>query len=388
MIDPAPAKVPTQLDLAILGFWTLEQPMAAVDLSLNSLRVGTLDGRVTRAVDMHNPGIGPVSLPLQPQPVGPSGGRVLYVADDGHHATLHAVSVGSGADRELLTTSAFVAALALDPAGTTAYAVTLDRTDGVFVAVEGVPTSGGEARAVVGIGDLAPGAATPYGPVQGINYYPRLAVSTDGRWVALASCRPSGCDLIAAPTDGGAPQDWPGFAFDELIVGVAGNLLIGSRPCEQAICDGFVIDLGTGVRWPLGGSEGLFDPTQLIAGPHGPLVLGEVVDYKAGDWQVDALDLTDRTRSRIFAATFTPVDTVVKLAEWQQAELPAGWFLIYRTRGGPGAQKGGQWGERKLPPKGGGGGGEGVGGGKKKKGEKNHRNEEEGVGSRLRRLSR
>ena len=326
--------VPAQLDLANLGFWTLEQPMAAVDLSLNHLRVGTLDGHVTRAVDLHNPGIGPVSLPLQPQPVGPVGGRVLYVTDDGQQATLHVVAVGNGADRELLTTSTFVAALALDPAGTTAYAITLDRSNGVFVGVEGVPTSGGEARSVIRIGDLAPEAATPYAPTQGISYDPRLAVSTNGRWVTLASCRPSGCDLIAAPTGGGAVQDWPGFAFDDQIVGVAGDLLIGKRFCDQPICDGFVIDLRSGVRWPLGGAADIFDPKQLISGPHGPLVLGDVVAYKAGNWQVEALDLTDRTRSFVFAATFTPIDYEVRLADWQQAELPAGWFLAYRNSTG------------------------------------------------------
>jgi hypothetical protein len=326
--------VPAQLNLGEIGFWTIEQPMAAVDLSLNYLRVGTLDGRVTRAVNLHNPGIGPISLPLQPQPVGPSGGRVLYVADDGHQASLHVVTVGSGADTELLTTSAFVAALALDPAGTTAYAVTLDRTNGVFIAVQAVPTVGGEGRAIIGIGDLGPDAATPYAPVQGISYYPRLAGSIDGRWVALASCRPSGCDLIAVPTGGGALTDWSGFAFDEQIVGIAGDLLIGSSSCAEPSCDGFVIDLRTGVRSPLGGSQATFDPKQLIVGPHGPLVLGQVVDYKAGDWQVVALDLTDRTRSSAFGATFTPVDTVVKLAEWEQAELPAGWFLIYRNLDG------------------------------------------------------
>lgn len=323
--------MPAQLDLVNLGFWTLEQPMAAVDLSLNPLRVGTLDGRVTRALDLHNPGNGPLNLQLQPEPVGPAGGRVLYVADDGHRATLHGVSVASGGDTELLTTTAFIGALALDPSASTAYAVTLDRTRGVFVAVEAVATAGGQARPIIKIGDLGPDAAAACTPVLGLTYYPRLAVSTDGRWVVLASFRPSGCGLVAAPTEGGALRAWPGFAIDEQIVGIAGDLLIGSSPCAQAICDGFVIDLRTGDWWPLGGEADIFDPKQLIAGPHGPLVLGDGGDHAKGQWQVEALDLTDRTRSSVFAATFQPVDTVVQLADQQQAELPAGWFLIYRN---------------------------------------------------------
>ena len=335
MLAPSPATVPAQLAIGNIGFWTLEQPFAAVDLSLNYLRVGRLDGQVTRAVDLHDPGIGPVSLPLQPQPVGPAGGRVLYVADDGHRAMLHAVSIASGADTELLTTSAFVAALALDPSGTTAYAVMLDRTNGVFVGVDAVPTAGGASNAIITIDDLSPEAAKPYEPLSGISLYPRLAVSSDGRWVALVSCRPSACDLIAAPADGGPPNDWPGFGFDERIVGVAGDLLIGSSsPCADAICDGFVIDLRSGIRWPLGGANDIFNPIQVITGPHGPLALGELVDYKAGHWQVEALDLTDRTRSSVFEATFRPIDYEVQLAEWQQAELPAGWFLISRNSTG------------------------------------------------------
>lgn len=330
-IAPSPATVPAQLDLGNLGFWTLEQPMAAVDLSLNPLRVGTLDGRVTRALDLHDPGNGPLNLSLQPEPVGPAGGRMLYVADDGHQATLHLVSVATGADHVLLTATAFIAAMALDPSGSTAYAATLDRTSGVFVAVEVVATAGGQARPIIKIGDLGPDAATPCTPVVGVSYDPRLAVSTDGRWVVLASFRPSGCGLVAAPTDGGALQTWPGFRIDEQIVGIAGDLLIGSSPCAQATCDGFVVDLRTGARWPLGGASDIFAPKQLIAGPRGPLVLGDGGDYAKGEWQVEALDLTDRSRSSVFAATFTPLDTAVHLAELRQAELPAGWFLIYHN---------------------------------------------------------
>lgn len=335
-IAPSTATVPAQLELGSIGFWTLEQPMAAVDLSLNPLRMGTLDGRVTRAVDLHNPGIGPLYLPLQPQPIGPVGGRVLYVADDGNQAILHAVSVGDGADTELLTTTWFIAAMALDPSGTTAYAVTLDRTTGAFVAVDSVATAGGRTRRLISPGDLAPDAITPCSPVPGLGYYPRLAVSTDGQRVVLASFRPSGCGLVAAPTSSGALQQWPAFAIDEQIVGIAGDLLIGWGSCLEAVCDGFVIDLRTGDRQPLGGAADIFTPRQLIVGPHGPLVLGGSGggDYAAGEWSVEALDLTDRTRQEVFSGSFQPGYTTAGLAEWHQAELPAGWFLIYRNSDG------------------------------------------------------
>ena len=149
------------------------------------------------------------------------------------------------------------------------------------------------------------------------------------------TCWPRGCDLTAAPADGSVLKHWQGFAFDEQIVGIAGDLLIGSSsPCAVVVCDGFAMDLRTGVRWPLGGAGDIFNPIQLIAGPNGPLVLGQLDDYKAGRWQVEALDLTNRTRSITFAATYTPIDFTVRLAEWRQAELPAGWFLIYRNSTG------------------------------------------------------
>lgn len=327
--------MPTRLDLAHLGFWTLEQPIAAVDLSLNHLRVGTLDGRVSKALDLHNPGNGPINLPLQPEPVGPAGGRVLYVADDGHQAILHVVSVTSGADRELLTTTTFIPVLALDPSGTTAYAVTLDRSNGVFVSVEAIAAAGGESHSIIKVQDLGPGAATPYSPVPGMSYYPRLAVSMDGRRVVLASCRPSGCELISATAGGGPATPWQGFAFDDQMVGMAEDLLLGSSSCGQPVCDGFVIDLRANDRQPLGGAKSAFDPKQLIAGPHGPLALGEGGDYAKGEWQVEALDLTDRSRRAVFTGSFQPGFTTVRLAQSDVgAELPPGWFLFYRNTDG------------------------------------------------------
>jgi hypothetical protein len=318
--------VPAQLDLATIGFWTLEQPMAAVDLSLNTLRIGTLDGRVTRTVELHNPGMGPVGLPLQPQPVGPAGGQVLYVADDGHVATLHAVSVASGADVSLGSTPAFIAALAIDPTGSTAYSVGLDRRTGGFLELDAIATGGGRPRSVIRVEDLGPDAGAPYSPEPGVSYYPRLAVSADGRWVALASCRPSGCDLVAAPTEGGPLAHWSGYAFDDQIVGIAGDLLIGSRSCAEPWCDGFVIDLRSGDRQPLGGAADTLDPTQLISGPRGPLVLGHGRGDVSGQWQDEVLDLTDRSRSTLA--------TTGQLAGWRQAELPAGWFLTYSQSDG------------------------------------------------------
>jgi hypothetical protein len=64
------------------------------------------------------------------------------------------------------------------------------------------------------------------------------------------------------------------------------------------------------------------------------LVLAESADHDQGLWQVEALDLTDGRRSSAFGATFEPGVADIRLAEgWYPAgaELPPGWFLIYRN---------------------------------------------------------
>ena len=84
----------------------------------------------------------------------------------------------------------------------------------------------------------------------------------------------------------------------------------------------------------LGGAGHPFAPAQLIAGPHGPLVLAQSADHEQGLWEVEALDLTDGRRSVAFGATFEAGVADIHLAEgWYpaRAELPPGWFLIYRN---------------------------------------------------------
>jgi len=90
-------------------------------------------------------------------------------------------------------------------------------------------------------------------------------------------------------------------------------------------------------RWPLGGDEAPFAPVALIAGPRGPLVLSESADYEQGRLRLDALDLTDGSRSTAFETTFEPGSDEVHLAQGRpvlefhaRADLPAGWFLIAR----------------------------------------------------------
>ena len=320
------AEVPGQLDLGRAGFWTFETPSTVSDWIL---RIGTLDGRVTREVNL-TPTMGPLDLTLIPQPVGPAGGLVLYGTDDGQKASLHVVDAATGTDRTLTSTDAFIPRLAIDPTGSTAYYLALDRHTGAFQGLFGIATSGGEPQQLIS-GQATSATATFAAQA---SYLPQLAVSTDGSWIVFASCRPTGCDLYAVNPTGDSLRVHHGTVqFGETIVGITGNLLVGSGDCAEVTCDGFVLDLITGDRWPLGGSDQPFGPRQLIAGPHGPLVLGQSETYDQGVWRAEALDLTDRTRSTVFSATFKPAYTVVGLADplFAGAELPVGWFLIYRN---------------------------------------------------------
>ncbi len=317
--------VPAQIDLAGTGFWTLETPLTASDWAL---RVGTLDGRVTRQVALM-PGMGPLDLSLIPEPAGPANGQVLYVADDGLTASLHAVDALTGDDRKLTSTDAIIPRLAIDPAGTSALYATFDRQTGDPLGVFRIAVGGGQPDELL----TFPSAAADATLVAQVALFPQLAVSTDGSWVVFASCRPAGCDVYAVTPDQSRLHGITGaMDYGETIVGIAGDLLIGESACTEVHCDGFAVDLETGERWPLGGSDHAFDPRQVIVGPHGPVALTESDTGDQGIWQVEALDLTDRTRTPAFTATYQFGYTVVKLAESSAgAELPPGWFLVYRN---------------------------------------------------------
>ena len=336
--------VPGQLDLARTGFWTLESSTTDGDWTL---RVGTLGGRITREVTL-TPMVGPLILG-PPEPVGPASGRVLYVSDDGRTASLHVVDATTGDDREIMNTDAFIPRLAIDPAGTSAFYLALDRRTGAFQGVFGIAIEGGQPMVIISHRDVQP-VATNATLAAIPTVVAQLAVSDDGQWLVYSAgwCQPDGCDLYAARTTGDANVlHTPNFQFGDTILAVSGSLLIGTSDCGPPSCDGFVIDLQTGERWPLGGAA-FFAASQVIDGPHGPVALGQSDATADGAWDVEALDLTDRTRTTAFTANddgppvklaerhfslaFLRDYSVVKLVEpLTGAELPPGWFLIYRN---------------------------------------------------------
>jgi hypothetical protein len=319
------ASVPSSLDGQGFAFWTLDQRVPCCG---STLRLSTSTGSWEGIIDIPPTVMAPEFWSV---PAGPAGGRVLYVVDDGKTARLKVRDTQTGADTELTSTSLLIARLVIDPTGSTAYYLLFDRRTSAFQGLWAIPANGGQPRPLIAVQ-----ATTAVATLAATRTYPpQLAVSDDGSWIVFAGCQPTGCEFHANHPDGTSePRDWPNFHAGDTIVAIAGNLLIGSSDCPQVTCDGFALDLRTGERWPLGGADRPFAPAQLITGPRGPLVLAESADQDQGLWQVEALDLTDGRRSGAFGATFEPGVADIRLAEGYYpagAELPPGWFLIYRN---------------------------------------------------------
>jgi hypothetical protein len=222
----------------------------------------------------------------------------------------------------------------MDPHGSTAYYLLFDRRTSVFQGLWAIPTRGGEPRALI----AAPKTTATATLAAERTYPPQLVISDDGEWIVFASCPTAACEFLVTHPDGTAEDlDSSAFRFGDRVMGIAGHLLIGSTDCPEATCDGFALDLRTGERWPLGGAEHPYAPAAVIPGPHGPLVLGVEQQFDQGRWYVEALDLTDGRRSIVFESSFEPGVTTVRLAAGDpegdtaaRAELPPGWFLVYR----------------------------------------------------------
>jgi hypothetical protein len=328
-VAPSEASVPSSLDGQDYAFWTLYRPPPCCG---SLLRISTSTGSSDRIIDVPDfTGLGEFLA----TPAGPAAGRVVYVVTEDRTTHLRVADARTGADAELTSTSLVIARVAIDPSGATAYYLLFDRQASAFQGLWAISTSGGQPSPLVSVP-----ATTATATLAATRVYvePQLAVSDDGSWIAYVICHTIDCEFHAIHSDGTAdPLDWSNFHAGDQIVGVAGDLLIGSSECPQTTCDGFVLDLRTGERWPLGGADSPFDPGALIAGPRGPLVLSESTDWDQGRLRVDALDLTDGSRSTAFESTFQPGISEAHLAQGSSvleyfagAELPAGWFLISR----------------------------------------------------------
>jgi hypothetical protein len=327
-LAPSEASVPSSLDGQDFAFWTLYYPPPCCG---SLLRISTSAGSSDRVIEIP----GASGFGGFPEPAGPAAGRVVYVVNEGRTWHLRVADARTGADSELTSTSLVIGRVAIDPGGSTAYYMLFDHFTREFQGLWAIPTSGGQPIPVVSVA-----ATTGMATLAATRVYedPQLAVSDDGSRIAYVLCYTTYCEFHAIHADGAAdPIDWSNFHTPDRIVGIAGDLLIGASECPQLTCDGFVLDLRTGERWPLGGEDAPFAPSVLIDGPHGPLVLGEREDYDQGRLRLDGLDLTNGSQGTVFEGTFEPGSSEARLAEggsvlqfFARAELPAGWFLIAR----------------------------------------------------------
>ena len=253
-VAPSEASVPSSLDGQDYAFWTLYRPPPCCG---SMLRISTSTGSSDRIIDV--PDFAWLGE-FWPTPAGPAGGRVVYVVTEDRTAHLRVADARTGADAELTSTSLVIARLAIDPSGSTAYYLLFDRRTSAFQGLWAIPTNGGQPRPLISVQ-----ATTAMATLAATRVYvePQLAVSDDGTWIAYVICHTIDCEFHAIHSDGTAdPLDWSNFHAGDQIVGIAGNLLIGSSECPQSTCDGFVLDLRTGERWPLGGADSPFAPKE------------------------------------------------------------------------------------------------------------------------------
>jgi len=91
--------------------------------------------------------------------------------------------------------------------------------------------------------------------------------------------------------------------------------------CPAQVCDGFVLDLRTGERWPLGGADAPFAPGALIDGPHGPLVLGTHEEYDGEGWRSNR----DRALIHEVCAALSPENEAAVLGVLASLMLQRPW---------------------------------------------------------------
>src|SRR5688500_14757227 len=326
-IAPSEASVPASLDGQDFAFWTHDPKVPCCG---STLRISTSGGGKEDIMDIPPTQMAPEFWSV---PAGPARGRVLYVVDDGTTAHLMVKDAQNGADSELTSTDHVIARLAIDPSGSTGYYLLFNRQTSAFQGLWATRTDGGQPRRLAMV---HPSPAVDATLVAERVYSPQLAISDDGSWIVFAICQQAECEFGVINREGiSEHSDGSNLHAGDTIVGMTGDLLIGSTECPQARCDGFALDLRTGERWPLGGADQPFVPAQLIAGPRGPLVLAQSADHDRGLWEAEALDLTDGSRSPVFGATFEPGVADIRLAKNHYypagAELPPGWFLIYRN---------------------------------------------------------
>lgn len=295
------------------------------------IEVGTLGGGSTAVVEMAMQAVDPGALVFPMSTViGPAGGLVVTIGQDGPDAVMRSIDAASGEQVEILRTSDVI----------------IDAQFGAGTAIVFL-TANPRTGALTGSWLVDAAAAARPEPLEGLVAGPsdiqlvaeaapftRLFVSPTGEVAAVQQCGVEGaCVIRAVNLDDGSRYEQPIARGDEPI-GLGGERMLIRPMCMQDPCHGELLDLVTGERIPLpdAGSRLFFHET-VIATPGGAALLtqltGTVVPME-GPAEVPSFAVTALDQ----ASTGQPVEValgsmriVSHTGTELGVELPPGWFI-------------------------------------------------------------
>jgi hypothetical protein len=336
--SPTPSSSPTmpELDLDSVGWWVTD-PLLNDESEIVGyrLRVGSASSADEVGEDVVD--LAPwmaqreVAGVTRPTAVGPARGTVAYLADDGTESEIRVAHVAGGVGDVVASFAEAVGAMAIDPAGTAAYVVLLDRATIADRGVWRVALGGGEEPQQV----MAPSdRSTPVSLgairlVAVLRFVRQLAISPDGSVLARRACGdPFACDLDVVSLIDGDLQHVEDTRVSELLAVVDGFVVGGSEDvCDPAgECRRTALQLSTGQMVPIGPSDGR---DRIAVGDDGR-GLNVALEDVAGMPDRRRLLVTDLRSGRQWAATQPLVDLWYEppFAGQLGIDLPAGWIAV------------------------------------------------------------
>lgn len=278
-------------------------------------RDGSLAGQTLAVGIDGEPGARLSELPPESFAAGPFGRVVLLGTDDGVRSSLHALDVAAGCAWTIATERSVIRRATIDPSGTTAFEMRVDRMTRADLGVWSRPLDGHlPARRVL----PAPATDGRFGRTWSTEF----AWDLGGERLAVQSCGDIACRtrLVDPDTGQAVLLDAPDLGT---LIGVDGDRLVTYAACRGLPCPIVSTDLATGLRTSLTTAAGL---AVVIPTSAGPRLVDEVpLDGGLGLHSV-ALDGTDTNDLGPIPAglALEPAPVLAGSA----TRLPAGWVLL------------------------------------------------------------
>ena len=297
------------------------EPVHAID-------VGTLGGGVTATLPaaQFGPNVQLSAFPNR-QAVGPRTGWVVVIGLDRGEMVLTAAQAATGETHEIARTADVVVDAAF-AAGTTLVFITGDPRTGALTGAWRVDVAGeGDPERIEALLGAEPSVRLVARAVP----FAKLLVSPDGSFAAVLACDPGACVVRAVDlADGGVFE--LATQHGEELIGLAGRALIVRPVCQLELCQAEMIDLGTGERGPLPGDGWMMFREAVVAGPAGPLLVGQEsgafapMPEPVEDPSFSVIDFATRTASPPIAVGLGAMSIVSVPGYDMGIELPPGWF--------------------------------------------------------------